>query len=90
MNDDTERTAAAAAVISLAGLAQSGPAGLGFLLDPTCTPFWFVLSAVALPTGELLAAGRSYIYRRTGATPPGEPPKAAPEADENGDAEAEE
>lgn len=90
MHNDTERTAAAAAAITLAGLGQSGPAGLGFLLDPTCTPFWFVLAAVALPTGELLAAGRSYIYRRTGATPPGEPSRAAPVAGEGEDAEAEE
>ena len=46
------------------GLLSAGASGLGFLLTPIETPLWFLLAAVALPTGDLLKVVRAKILRR--------------------------
>lgn len=48
----------------IGGLLSAGAAGLGFLLTPIETPLWFLLAAVALPTGDLLKVLRAKILRR--------------------------
>lgn len=70
MNRDAKRLGVFTGGVIATGVAQSGTGGLGFLLDPICTPLWFVLAALVVPSGEMLAATRAFIYRRTGARRP--------------------
>jgi hypothetical protein len=58
---DAKRLLAAAGGITVAGVATSGPAGVGFLLEPVTVPFWFPLAAFVLPTGETLALFRGLL-----------------------------
>jgi len=55
------RALLAAGVAAGAGVIQAGAAGLGFLVTPVDVPLWFVLAAVALPTGDVLKVLRSRI-----------------------------
>lgn len=61
--EDARRLLAAAGGLTVAGLA-SGPAGLSFLVEPWCTPIWFTLAAVVMPTGESLALVRGFIRKK--------------------------
>lgn len=67
MKSDVKTATGAAGFLSLIGLAQTGATGAAFLVEPIPVPLWFILAAVSLPTGELLAALRASIYSRTGA-----------------------
>jgi len=55
------RALLAAGVAAGAGVVQAGAAGLGFLVTPIDVPLWFVLAAVALPTGDVLKVLRTRI-----------------------------
>lgn len=57
------RALVAAGAATAAGLAETGLAGLGFLVTPVDVPLWFILAAVALPTGDVLKVLRSRIPR---------------------------
>jgi len=64
MNSDSENAAMVSAGATGLGLMTAGPAGVGFLTQPIPTPLWFLLAAVALPTGDLLAVLRAFIGRQ--------------------------
>lgn len=60
---DTVKAGVASAGLSAFGLAAGGVAGVAFLTEPVAVPLWFVLAAVALPTGDMLAVFRAIIGR---------------------------
>lgn len=64
MNGDVERAGIATLGVAALGLSQTGPAGLGFLVEPVAVPLWFLIAAVAMPFGELMALSREIINRR--------------------------
>jgi len=61
---DSHKAAGASFVLAVVGIASNGPGGLSFLMQPVPTPLWFILSAVAMPTGEMLKMGRQAITAR--------------------------
>lgn len=63
MRDEAKAGAASVGLSSL-GVLTGGVAGVGFLVTPIDVPLWFVLAAVALPTGDVLAVLRGMVTKR--------------------------
>jgi hypothetical protein len=49
------------AVAALGVLSSMANGGVGFLTEPITVPLWFLVAAIVIPTGEMLAALRQRV-----------------------------
>jgi hypothetical protein len=53
--------AGGSAIAAVGVLSSMANGGVGFLTEPITVPFWFIVAAIVIPTGEMLAALRKQI-----------------------------